>query len=153
MITRPLDLASKLRPEPRSFDWLFFVNGGLIALFFMLFGSKFVLAPALGVDFQLPAEAGANVEARAPTSFVSVTSSGQIFAGDGLRTIAQLQGWLRDEAKVSRRPPVLLVRASKGVRIEVLTEITSVARGAGFVGVLFAAVEPSQPGGVGRRQL
>lgn len=145
MITRPLDLASKLQPEPRSFDWLFFVNAGFIALFFSLFGSKLVLAPALGVDFQLPAEAGAIAEARSPTSFVSVTSSGQIFAGDGLRTIAQLQGWLRDQVRAEKRPPVLLVRASRGVRIEILTEITSVARAAGFVGVLFAAVEPSGP--------
>ena len=32
MITRPLDLASRLRPEPRSFDWLFYVNGGVIVL-------------------------------------------------------------------------------------------------------------------------
>ena len=150
MITRPLDLASKLRPEPRSFDWLFFINGGLIALFFSLYGSKFVLAPALGVDFQLPAEAGAAAEARPPTSFISVTNSGQILEGDGLRTIAQLQAWLRDEARAAKRPPVLLVRASKGVRFEILTEVTSVARGAGFVGVLFAAVEPTAAGAGGR---
>ena len=32
MLSRPLDLASRLRPEPRNFDWLFIVNGGLIAL-------------------------------------------------------------------------------------------------------------------------
>ena len=30
MITRPLDLASKMRPEPRNFDWLFYVNAGLL---------------------------------------------------------------------------------------------------------------------------
>jgi biopolymer transport protein ExbD len=149
MITRPLDLAAKLRPEPRSCDWLFFVNGGLIVMFFSLFGSKFVLAPALGLDFQLPVEAGAMAEARPPTSFISVTSSGQIFAGDGLRTIAQLQGWLRQEVAAARRPPVLLVRANRGVRVDILTEITSVARSAGFTGVLLAAVEPA-PAGAGR---
>jgi biopolymer transport protein ExbD len=32
MITRPLDLASKLRPEPRNFDFLFLINGGLILI-------------------------------------------------------------------------------------------------------------------------
>ena len=32
MITRPLDIAAKLRPEPRNFDFLFFVNGGLLVL-------------------------------------------------------------------------------------------------------------------------
>ena len=30
MITRPLDLASRLRPAPRTFDFWFFVNIGLI---------------------------------------------------------------------------------------------------------------------------
>ena len=54
MITRPLDLASKLRPEPRSLDALFYVNVGVLALFFTMLGSRFVLAPGLGVDFQLP---------------------------------------------------------------------------------------------------
>jgi len=54
MITRPLDLASKLRPPPRDFDFVFLVNGGLIVMFFMLFGSRFVLAPGLGVDFIMP---------------------------------------------------------------------------------------------------
>ena len=143
MITRPLDLASRLRTEPRSLDWLFFMNGGLIVVFFMLFGSQFVIAPALGSDFQLPAESGAVAEARSPTSFISVTDSGQIFAGDGLRSLAQLPGWLRDQAKLARRQPVLLVRASKGVKFSLLTEITTAARATGFVGVMYAAVEPS----------
>ena len=45
MITRPLDLAAKLRPPPRSFDALFWVNVGVVVGFFALFGSRFVLAP------------------------------------------------------------------------------------------------------------
>ena len=67
MITHPLDLASRLRPPPRSFDALFLVNGGLIILFFFLFGSRFVLAPGLGVGFQLPEMAAAGAGA-APTA-------------------------------------------------------------------------------------
>jgi hypothetical protein len=59
MITRPLDLAGKLRPGPRNFDFVFLVNGGLIALFFTLFGSPYVLAPGLGVDFVMPEMSGA----------------------------------------------------------------------------------------------
>ena len=34
MITRPLDLALELQPEPRSFDALFYINVGLVGLFF-----------------------------------------------------------------------------------------------------------------------
>lgn len=59
MIVRPLDLASRLRPEPRDFDALFYVNAGMLALFFSLFGSRFVIAPGLELDFQVPVVAGA----------------------------------------------------------------------------------------------
>ena len=85
MITRPLDLASRLRSPPPSFDALFYVNVGLLGMFFMLFGSPFVLAPGLGVDFRLPAAAGANANARTPTHVISVLATGQIFTAHGVR--------------------------------------------------------------------
>ena len=149
MITRPLDLASRLRSPPRNFDGLFFVNAGLIVLFFSLWGSKFVLAPALGVGFQLPSAAGALVEARSPTSFISVTDFGQILAGDGLRTMEQLRSWLREEAKKASQP-VLLVRASRGVALALAMEIESMAVEEGFVGVMLAAFEVGAPDSGGR---
>jgi len=145
MITRPLDLASRLRPEPRNFDGLFFVNGGLIVLFFGLFGSPLVLAPGMELSFRLPEMAGAEASALTPTSVVSVTDAGQIFA-DGLRTMEQLPEWLRQEAAKSNEP-VLVVRASREVRWALLTEIASAATEAGFARVLSAAVEPQPAGG------
>ena len=76
MITRPLDLASRLRPPPRSFDSLFFVNVGVIALFFFVFGSRFVLAPGLGVNFTLPELRGADAGAARTTHVISVARPG-----------------------------------------------------------------------------
>jgi biopolymer transport protein ExbD len=140
MITKPLDLASRLRPEPRNFDWLFYVNAGLIGLFFALFGSSFVLAPGMSLEFRLPQASGATASAASPTSVVSVTDSGQIFA-DGLRTLDQLSDWLKKEAAKSREP-VLVVRASREVRVSLLAEIANTASAAGFKRVLSAAVEP-----------
>lgn len=147
MITRPLDLASRLRPDPRNFDWLFYVNAGLIGLFFAVFGSSFVLAPGMGLDFRLPQAAGATAAAAVPTTVVSVTDSGQIFA-DGLRTIDQLGEWLRQEAAKTREP-VLIVRASREVRVSLLAEIANAAAAAGFKRVLSAAVEPEMPRATG----
>jgi biopolymer transport protein ExbD len=135
-----LDVASKLRPEPRNFDVLFYVNTGLIALFFTLTGSRFILAPGLGVDFQVPMVTGATAGAVTTDRFISVLPSGQIFA-DGLVNMNQLQEWLRVEAKKLREPS-LLVRASAGVPISQLTEIVSVAREAGFTRVVWGAEEP-----------
>lgn len=142
MITRPLDLSSRLRPEPRNFDWLFFVNGGLLMLFFLLFGSRFVLAPGLGVEFRLPKVAGAETNARRTTHMIDVSSTGQILTEDGWRNLEELKEWLRVQAAATRSP-VLLVRADRDkVPLAIVTEIASAARPLGF-DVLIAADEPA----------
>lgn len=144
MITRPLDLASRLREPPRGFDWLFFVNVGLLGLFFALFGSRFVLAPGLGIDFRLPIVAGANANARPATHVVSVINSGQIFTSDGLRKMSELADWLKLQAR-GTAAPLLLVRAGADVPTSVLADVASAARGAGFE-MIWAAGEPPAAG-------
>ena len=142
MITRPLDLSAKLRPEPRSFDWLFFVNAGLLVLFFSLFASRFVLAPGISVNFRLPTAVGAEASARRVTHMIDVSSSGQILTEDGTRTMAELKEWLRVQA-LATKSPVLLVRAdTEKVPLAVLTEIYSAANPVGFE-VQLAAEEPA----------
>lgn len=145
MITRPLELSSRLQAPPRSFDWLFFVNVGLIALFFSFFGSRFVLAPGLGVDFRLPVVAGANANARLATHVISVINSGLIITNDGLSKMSELGGWLKTQAGRTEAP-LLLVQAGADVPTSVLAEVASAARGAGFE-MIWATGEP--PGGGG----
>jgi len=143
MITRPLELASKLRPPPRSMDALFYVNAGLIVLFFALFGSRFVLTPGFGVDFRLPTVAGANESARSATHVISVDSSGQILTNDGNRTMEDLENWLIAEGK-GTKDPVLLVRGDMLVPSGTLAAISSAAQKAGFVmPVHWAAGDPT----------
>lgn len=131
MITRPLDLASRLRREPRSYDWLFFVNVALIAFYFVLFGSRFVLSPGLGVDFALPQVDGASGGARPVTQMITVVNAGQIFVSDGLRSIDQLPDWLTGQAKTARHPS-LLIRASADVPTKTIARIVGMAHAAGF---------------------
>lgn len=140
MITRPLDLSSKLRPDPRGFEYVFFINVGLIVVFFSLLGSRFVLAPGLGVDFRMPKLSGAVAGATPTDRFISVLPTGQIFVADGLLNMDQLRLWLDSEAKKLRQPS-LLVRASAGVPLAQLTEIVSAAREAGFSRVVWGAEE------------
>lgn len=149
MLTRPLDLASKLRDAPRNFDWLFVANAGLLILFFSLFGSRFVLAPGLGVDFRLPKVGGANLNARPPTHTISVINSGLIFTGDGARKLEELGPWLLREGK-GTRAPLLLVRGSAAVPISVVADIADAAYRAGFEVLLAAEDQPPgshPPGG------
>ncbi len=131
MLTRPLELATKLQPEPRNFDALFFVNIGLIVLFFSLFGSAYVVAPGLGVDFRLPAVNGSSASGAVPTHVISITNSGQIFTGAGLRKIEELGDWLRQQG-VGFPAPLLLVRASDGVPVSLMAAVANAARQAGF---------------------
>ena len=137
MISRPLDLAARLRPPPRSFDALFYVNAGMLALFFALFGSRFVLAPGFTA---LPAIAGSTANARTATHHITVHGDRQILAGDGLRDAAGLREWLARQAASARQPPVLLVQARVGVGFDLIARITSDAHAAGFE-VQLAAVE------------
>lgn len=141
MITRPLDLASRLRPAPSGFLGLAVANVALVVLFFVLFGSRFVLAPGLGADFQLPEVAGAAAGAVATTHHLNVVSGGQVFAGDGLRDVAQLRPWLDAQARTTAAPS-LLVQASRDVPLAVVMEIAGLAHAAGFR-VHFAAAEPA----------
>jgi biopolymer transport protein ExbD len=143
MITRPLDLASKLRPEPRNFDWLFFVNAGLLLLAFSVFCSRFVLAPGISVDFQLPTAVGATEGALRTTHTIDIRGDGQILTDDGFRSMEELKDWLRIQASATKSP-VLLVRAESGkVSLATATEISSAAKKAGFQ-VLVAADEPGR---------
>jgi biopolymer transport protein ExbD len=145
MLTRPLDLASKLRSEPRRFDALFWVNTGILVLFFGLFGSRFVLAPGLGVDFSLPVMNGANISAARTTHVISVSRPGLIFTDDGAINMGQLKAWLDEQGKVTQDAS-LLVRASAAIPLSDLTDITSAARKAGFR-VQIAAIESRESSG------
>lgn len=149
MITRPLDLASRLRPPPRYFDWLFFVNGGLLVLFFSLFGSRFVLAPGLGLNFQVPTMAGSMAGAAPTTHRISVVRSDLIFVNEGAINARQLRAWLESEAKKTKQPS-LLVLVGAGVPTTDFTDIASAAIAAGFAHVQMGAQEPAAKNDRGR---
>jgi len=150
MITRPLDLSSKLRPPPRSLDALFFVNGLLIAGFFMLFGSRFVLAPGLGIGFRLP-EASQAVEGAARTMVViSIPRPDMVLVPDGNLNYSQLMGWLQQRSK-EEKGFSLLVRADRRVPLEDISRIAEMASQAGFTGGVQMAMEPLREGEAGVR--
>lgn len=149
MITRPLDLAARLRPAPQSYDWLFLVNGGLIVLFFFVFGSRFVLAPGLGINFQIPRMAGAMAGAAPTTHRISVVRADLIFVDEGAINAVDLRRWLEREARKVQRPS-LLVLVGAGVPTTDFTAIASAAHTAGFVHVQMAAQDPAPNSGGGR---
>ncbi|HZP60437.1 MAG TPA: biopolymer transporter ExbD [Opitutaceae bacterium] len=150
MITRPLDLASRLRPAPASFDAFYFINAGLLVLFFILFGSRFVLAPGLGVGlpggFALPVMPGAKAGAAAANVVISVPRPGVALVDEGMISFARLNGWLKVQAQ-ARKAPALLIRADRTVPMQDIADLAAMAKAAGFVYVQLAFDEPPAAGG------
>ena len=144
MITRPLDLASRPRRTPRNFDAFYFINASLIVLFFLMFGSRFVLAPGLGVrlkgGFALPTMEGAQAHAVATNVFISVPRSGVALVDEGMITYTQLGRWLQARAR-EHKAPVLLIRADRRVPMQDIADIEALATAAGFVYVQVAFEE------------
>lgn len=149
MITRPLDLASKLRRPPKNFDALFLVNVGLIALFFGLFGSRFVLSPGLGLDFALPKSELALAGATPTDVVIAVIRTDMASADGSVLNYAQLRQWLarRAAGKTNLR---LLIQGSASLTTQDLSLLRDMAADAGFSGFQLA-VEPTA-GGAQRAQ-
>jgi biopolymer transport protein ExbD len=147
MVTRPLDLLTRLRRPPSSSDWLYFVNVGLIGLFFVLFYSKHVIAPGVVVQnsaakrgLRLPSVPQA-VELGGPVGFViRVTTKNLIYTEDGKYTFAEFQSWLKNHTEIDRNQRLLVI-ADDSVSLNDFTAIFDAATEAGFA-VQFAA-EPT----------
>lgn len=140
MITRPLDLSSRLRPPPRGFEFLFFVNVGLIAVFFTLFGSRFVLSPGLGVDFSVPTSSASLLRAAPADVVVAIKAKDMAFVEGAKVNFDGLRRYLAERAK-GRTGLRLLVQADAALSTLDLTEIYDMARDAGFAAVQ-VATEP-----------
>lgn len=143
MVTRPLDLLSKLRPPPASFDAFYFVNAGVIALFFFVFGSRFVISPGIVVkegaaarDMVLPTAAGGLQRAMATTLVIRLLSREMIITNEGRCNLEEFARWARSRAAAGDKR--LLVQADYSVTLEDITEVLNIAGSAGL-DVIYAA--------------
>ncbi len=145
MITRPLEVESRMSPPPRDLDFVAWVNVGLIVVFFLLFGSRFVLAPGLLVGapsdgFQLPATGGLQYVATAPV-VVSYRKDDTILFEGAIIKLPELRQRL--EAYAKKHPgEVLLLLADKRVSTQAVFDLSVMAQSAGFAYVLMAGENP-----------
>ncbi len=149
MITRPLDLESRLGKPPRDFDVVFWVNVGVIALMFGLLGSRFVLLPGLtvGVDgaaeaFALPQVGRASEGAGTASVVVSYRRDNVILFEGGMYSLPELRRHMESYAR-THAGAVLLVRADRQVSMQAFLDLCDMARAIGFANVLVAA-EPQE---------
>lgn len=149
MITRPLDLESRMSPPPRDFNAVAWVNVGLIVLFFSLLGSRFVLATGVLVGvgeagvIELPSVDPASMSTAATPVVVSYRRDNVILFDGGMYSLTELRKHMEVYAK-SNPGSVLLVRADKQVSNQALSDLYVMAGSVGFRNVLLAA-EPAGP--------
>jgi biopolymer transport protein ExbD len=147
MITRPLDLESRMSPPPRDFNAVAWVNVGLIVLFFSLLGSRFVLATGVlvgvgeGGAIELPSVNPASASTAATSVVVSYRRDNVILFEGGMYSLPELRKHM--EAYTKNNPgSVMLVRADKQVSNQALADLFAMAGAVGFKNVLLAA-EPT----------
>ena len=149
MITRPFDLVSRMSPPPRDLNAAAWVNVGLIALFFGLLGSRFVLAPGMAVGvgetgtIVLPASGVAAAGTGAASVVVSYRRDNVILFEGGMYTLTELRKHMEGYAK-DHPGAVMLVRADRQVSMQAFLDLCEMARTVGFANVLVAA-EKSLP--------
>lgn len=147
MITRPLGLGQRLRPPPRNFDGLFFVNAVLIGLYFMLFGSRFVISPGVALanpDFQVPTVRTAVAGALPTTLVIDLPRSGVAFTAEGQQSYVRLGQWLERQAVRWPGSRVLVRADADAVPMQDLLQVFELVRDAGF-DVQLAAEPPREP--------
>ena len=147
MITRPLDLESRLSPPPRDLNFVAWVNVGVIVLFFGLLGSRFVLAPGVPVGvggqpgvIELPSTGSA--AAGMASVVVSYRRDDVILFEGGKYNLAELRQHMAGYAK-DHPGAVMLVRADRQVSLQSFLDLCAMAREVGFANVQVAAEKPA----------
>lgn len=147
MITRPLELESRLSPPPRDLDFVAWVNVAVIVLFFSLLGSRFVLAPGISIGVGDPGgivlpQGGETAESTGAASVVvSYRRDNVILFEGGMYSLADLQKQM--EEYVRKHPgAVMLVRADRQVSLQAALELVEMAKSIGFANVVLAMESP-----------
>ncbi len=152
MITRPLELESRLSPPPRDLDFVAWVNAAVIVLFFSLLGSRFVLAPGLpvgvsdqGGGLELPRGGVTPQSTGAASVVVSYRRENVILFEGGMYSLVDLRKQMADYVRKHPRA-VMLVRADRQVSLQDALDLIAMARSVGFANVLLAAEPPAKDG-------
>jgi biopolymer transport protein ExbD len=120
------------------------VNLVLLGMFFLLFGSRFVLSPGLPVDFSLPVMPGAYSGAAPASMVIAIKDADFIITEDGLMNLAQLRVWLRSRA-IDRPGAQLLIHADVSVPLRDVSSVAASVSDAGLQPQFQIAAEPASP--------
>lgn len=149
MITRPLDLESKLSQPPRDLDVMFWVNAAVIVLFFSLLGSRFVLAEGLPVDVggQLILPESKSTTQRAASVVISYRRDNMVLFEGGIFDLQDLRPRIEQYGK-EHPGAVMLVRYDKAVSMQGFVNLCDMARAAGLSVLVAAEPQTAEESGL-----
>lgn len=132
MISRPLDLESRMSPPPRDLNFVAWVNVGLIMLFFSLLGSKFVLATGvpIGTDALVMGVSGTN-------AIVKYRGPNMVLFNDGIYTMADLRKQM--ERYIKEHPgAVVLLEIDGQAPVQAFVDLSHLAKELGYANLVLA---------------
>jgi biopolymer transport protein ExbD len=143
MITRPLDLESRLSPPPRDLNFVAWVNVGLIVLFFALLGSRFVLATGVpvGTDALVTGVPGTNV-------IVNYRGPNMVVFNDGIYNMAELRKQMK--RYIQEHPgSVVLLSIDGQAPVQAFVDLSNLTKELGYGGLVLSAESknPETPAG------
>ncbi len=141
MITRPLGLQSHLRPPSSRINPIPLVDVVLIALFFSVVHSNYVLAPGLTIN--LPQGSEEVMAGLATSAFLTVQSENVLLFQERILKMDTLKPALAEHVR-ERGETNLVIYIDRGVPVQTLVSVTEIAREAGVARVQVAS-QPRDP--------
>lgn len=143
MITRPLDLQSRLTPPSRRLNVLPLFDVLLIAFFFSLLSSKFVLSP--GLTLNLPQ--GGSGPGLPADAVLTVRSDQMVFFEGQILNMSGLAPALREFVEAHGEAELVVsILFDRDVSVQTLFAVAELAREQGVARVHLAAEPGEGPG-------
>ncbi len=144
--SRPLQLERELSAPDRGLDVAPLIDILVIALFFSLLGSRFILAP--GVQIDLPSVSATSISNVPTAAVLTIRSDNMLLFEGSIHTVGSFEAAMRTYfADKGLSDAVLLVKPNKDVSMQTFLYVCEIARNAGFQKVHIAAeVNPGEAG-------
>ncbi len=137
MITRPLNLLSRLKKPSLRFDVVALFDIMVVVFGFTLLSSRFIFAPGITID--LPRVAADDLVGIRTDAVLTIGANEMLLFEGAILNFDNFEARLEDYF-AGRTDGALLIRADRSISMETLMEVAQLARAVGVERVQIAAV-------------
>lgn len=146
-LTQPLGLQQALQPLNGNLNPVALIDVGLIALMFVILGSRFILAPGIGMDIggkpELPESTGQQLPGVPVVKVMTIKDLSAILYQGRFYTLGDLEQIAQSQS-APVESGILLVRMNRNVAVDTLFRVSDWARDVGFDAVQIAGTAQRQ---------